>query len=207
LINPAYAKVVGYIFCPQTEVHYSNWRSYLLTVPVLLTVCTNAIGVLARPATVFMPHLERIQSNLPEGLVMRLPRDIPLSGHSDIEEDKLVVSIFPSDTPRSFTVSVFTCDRSSHPCLLGSFSVEKTTAASALAELDRHKTTGDRLILVNNVPAYLVEGPAQNPPLPFSTIMWQQNEMIYTISFPAHERESMLWMATSMATEKPLSHR
>lgn len=153
---------------PPTEVLYSNWRSYLLAVPVLLiTVCTNAVGVLARPATVFMPHLERIQTNLPEGLVMRLPRDIPLSGHSDIEEDKLVVDIFPSDTPRSFTVSVFTCDRSPHPCFLGSFSVEKTTAASARAELDRHKTTGDRLILANKVPAYLVEGPTQNPPLQF----------------------------------------
>lgn len=185
--------------------HYSNWRSYLLAVPVLLTICTNAVGVLARPATVFMPHLERIQSNLPEGLVMRLPREIPLAGHSDIEADKLVVNIFPSDTPRSFTVSVFTCDRSVHPCLLGSFSVEKTTAESARAELDRHKTRGDRLSLANNVPAYLIDGPAQNPPLQFSTIMWQQNEMIYTISFPASERESMLWMAKSMATEKPLS--
>lgn len=187
--------------------HYLNWRSYLLAVPLLLTVCTSAVSVLARPATVFMPHLERIQSNLPEGLFMRLPREIPLSGHSDIEEDKLVVSIFRSDTPQSFTVSVFTCDRSPHPCLLGSFSVEKTTAESAKAELVRHKTTGDRLSLANNVPAYLVEGPAQNPPLQFSTIMWQQNEMIYTISFPASERASILWMAKSMATEKPLSRR
>ncbi len=187
--------------------HYSNWRGYLLAVPVLLTVCTSAVGVLARPATVFMPHLERIQDNLPQGLVMRLPRDIPLSGHSDIEEDKLVIGVFPSDTPQSFTVSVFTCDRSPQPCLLGSFSVEKKTNESAEAELSRHKTKGDRISVANNVPAYLVEGPKQNPPLQFSTLMWQQNEMIYTISFPANERASMLWMATSMATEKPLYAR
>lgn len=187
--------------------HYSNWRSYLLAVPVLITVCTSAVGVFARPATVFMPHLESIQRNLPKGLVMRLPTDIPLSGHSDIEEDKLVISVFPSETPQSFTISVFTCARSHHPCLLGSFSVEKNTAASAKVELDRHIVTGDRLSLAPNLQGYLIDGPNQNPPLPFSTMMWQQNEMIYTISFPATERQNILWMATSMATEMPLYRR
>jgi hypothetical protein len=191
----------------ETEVLYLNWRRYLLTIPVLITVCTSAVGVFARPATVFMPHLEDIQRNLPKGLVMRLPKDIPISGHSDIEEDKLVINVFPSETPQSFTVGVFTCVRSHHPCLLGSFSVEKNTAASAKAELDRHQIKGDRVSLAPNLPGYLIDGPLQNPPLPFSTMMWQQNEMIYTISFPATERQNILWMATSMATEMPLYRR
>jgi hypothetical protein len=34
--------------------------------------------------------------------------------------------------------------------------------------------------------------------------MWQQNDMIYTISFPAFERENIVLMAVSMASEKPL---
>jgi hypothetical protein len=31
--------------------------------------------------------------------------------------------------------------------------------------------------------------------------MWQQNDMIYTISFPAIERQNILYMALSMARE------
>jgi hypothetical protein len=35
--------------------------------------------------------------------------------------------------------------------------------------------------------------------------MWQQNDMIYTVSFPANERENILFMAVSMAREQPIS--
>lgn len=174
--------------------------------PVVLTVLTSAVGVVARPAAVFTPHLEYIQSNLPMGLAMRLPTDIPLSGHSDIEDDKLVVRVFPSETPESFTVSIFTCERSPQPCLLGSFAVDRKTGASAKRDLQRHQAIGDRIPLARNIEGYLIEGPLQNPSYQFSTLMWQQNDMIYTISFPAFERENILFMAISMAREKPLYH-
>ena len=180
-------------------------EGYFLSIPILITVCTTAVGVFAHPATIFLPHLRDIQQNLPKGLVMRLPKEIPLSGHSDIEDDKLVISIFPSETPQSFTVGVFTCIRSQHPCLLGSFSVEKQTSESAKVELDRHQVTGDRLSLATNLQGYLIDGQQQHPPQPFSTMMWQQNQMIYSISFPATERKNIIWMATSMAQEKPVT--
>jgi hypothetical protein len=173
--------------------------------PVLLTVLGSPVGVSARPDAVFMSHIELIESNLPPGLAMRLPAEILLSGHADIEEDKLVVRVFPSESTQSFTVGVFTCERSSHPCLLGSFSVQRKTAASAKRDLDRHKAIGDRIRLATNIEGYLIEGPRQNPSYQFSTIMWQQNDMIYTISFPAFERENIVLMATSMVREQPLS--
>ena len=173
--------------------------------PVVLTVLGSAVGVFARPAPVFMPHIDLIQSNLPSGLAMRLPSEILLGGHSDIEESQLVVRVFPSETPQRFTVGVFTCDRSSHPCLLGSFSVENETTASATRDLGRHQEKGDRISLGTNIEGYLIEGPRQNPSYQFSTIMWQQNDMIYTISFPAFERENIILMATSMALQDPLS--
>ena len=172
--------------------------------PVVLTVLTSAVGVLARPAAVFTPHLEYIQSNLPMGLAMRLPTEIPLSGHSDIEDDKLVIRVFPSETPESFTVSIFTCERSPQPCLLASFAVDSQTNASAKRDLQRHQAIGDRIPLARNIEGYLIEGPLQNPSYQFSTLMWQQNEMIYTISYPANERENILWMGTSMVREQPL---
>ncbi|NEQ28116.1 MAG: hypothetical protein F6K28_55835 [Microcoleus sp. SIO2G3] len=173
--------------------------------PLFLSILGSTIHASARPAAVFMPHLERIQSSLPSGLEMRLPTAIPLSGHSDIEESQLVVRVFQSETPQRLTVSVFTCEQSSHPCLLGSFSVERKTAVNAMRELERHQSRGDRITLTDNVKGYLIEGPSQNPPYQFSTVMWQQNDMIYTISFPANERESLVVMAISMAREQPLA--
>lgn len=172
--------------------------------PVVLTVLGSSGAISAHPAPVFLPHMGLIQSNLPEGLAMRLPTGIPLNGPADIEDDKLVVRVFPSKTPQSFTVSIFTCDRSPYPCLLGSFSVAKKTDASAELELERHRAIGDRIPLTTNIRGYLIEGPHQNPPYQFSTLMWQQNGMIYTISFPATERENMVLMAVSMAQEQPL---
>ncbi len=171
--------------------------------PIVTTVLGSVVAVSARPAAVFIPHLERIQSKLPSGLVMRLPAELPLTGHSDIEDDKLIVRVFPSETPRSFTIGVFTCESSPYPCLLGSFSVASKTTASAKLDLQRHQNRGDRITLVTKVKGYLLEGPRQNPPYQFSTIMWQQGDMIYTVSFPASERQSILRMAISMAREQP----
>jgi hypothetical protein len=173
--------------------------------PLFLSILGSAINASARPAAVFMPYLERIQSSLPSGLVMRLPSAIPLSGHSDIEESQLVVRVFPSKTPQRLTVGVFTCENGSHPCLLGSFSVERKTAASARRELERHQSRGDRIRLTDNVEGYLIEGLLQKPSYQFSTVMWQQNDMIYTVSFPANERQNLVFMAVSMAREQPLS--
>lgn len=172
--------------------------------PVILTLLGASVGVYARPADVFIPHLERIQSNLPPGLAMRLPSTILLNGPSDIDESKLVVHLFPSEFPQRFTVSIFTCERSSHPCLIGSFSVEQKTNVSAKRELERHQVRGERIPLVKNVVGYLMEGGRQNPLSTFSTMMWEQDNMIYTISFPAIERETILAMATSMAQAIPL---
>ncbi len=185
---------------------YPVWQRCLLAMPVALTVLSSAVGVSARPAAVFSPHMNLIQSNLPPGLAMRLPTEIPLSGPSDIEDSKLIVRIFPVETLESFTVSLFTCERSPQPCLLGSFSVDRETNASAKRDLERHQAMGDRVPLARNIEGYLIEGPHQNPSYQFSTVMWEQNDMIYTISFPANERENIVWMASSMVREQPLYH-
>lgn len=179
-------------------------RRCCVVVPVILTILGSAVGVCARPAAVFIPHLERIQRNLPPELVLRLPSSISLREPSDIDESQLIVRIFPSEIPQRFTVSLFTCESSSHPCLLGSFSVERNTNASAQQELKRHQGIGERTPLANNIDGYLIDGLLQNPFSTFSTMMWQQNDMIYTISFPAIERETILAMAVSMAQEKPI---
>lgn len=180
------------------------WQRCYIAISVILTIVGSAVEVCARPADVFMPHLEQIQRNLPPGLALRLPATIPLNEPLDIDESQLVVRIFPSEIPQRFTVSLFTCQSSPNPCLIGSFSVEKKTNVSAKRELERHQARGERIPLTQNVEGYLLEGWRQNSFSTFSTMMWQQDNMIYTISFPSLERQTILSMATSMAQGKPL---
>lgn len=171
--------------------------------PVIFTLVSSSMRASALPAAVFIPHMEDIQRNLPVGLAMRLPEQILFSEPSDIQEEQLVVRFFPSTNPQSFTVSLFTCRRSPQPCLLGSFAVDRSTSVSAQRELKRHQALGDYLTLEKNIKGYLLEGPEQNPYSAFSTFMWQQNGMIYSLSFPASERQNILHMAVSMAQERP----
>lgn len=183
---------------------YRILRHYWLTSLITLAILGSTWEVCARPIAASVLNLERIQSSVPVGLVMRLPTDILLSDPSDIEESKLIVRVFPSETPLSFTVSLFTCKENPYPCLVGSFSVDRSTSPSAKRELERHQTLGDRITLTPNVTGYLIEGPLQNPSYVFSTVIWQQEDMIYTISFPAIERQNILFMAASMARGKPI---
>ncbi len=186
-------------------------RSFAISLGAIVQGClivlNNPSIVLARPASVFTSHLEEIQSNLPVGLAIRLPAELRMGKLLDIDESRLILRVFPSETPVSFTVSLFTCSRGSFPCLLGSFSANSKTNVSAKLELQKYKEKGDRITLAPNVEGYLLEGPEQNPAYPFSAVMWEQNNIIYTINFPAIERQNILFMALSMAQEQPLYRR
>ncbi|HCA96892.1 MAG TPA: hypothetical protein DEP38_20415 [Cyanobacteria bacterium UBA9226] len=175
--------------------------------PWCLIILSTTEGVRARPASVFIPHLEEIQGKLPAGLPMRLPAEIRIGQPLDIDESRLIIRVFPSETPLSFIVSLFTCSRGSFPCFLGSFTATSQTNVSAQRELQKYKEKGDRITLAPNVEGYLLEGPQQNPSYPFSAVMWQQNHIIYTINFPAIERQNILFMAVSMAQQQPLYPR
>lgn len=157
-----------------------------------------------RPANIFNPYLTQIQNNLPLGLIMRLPSEIRFSGTSDIEESKLFVRIFSSDIPSAYTVSLFTCDRGPLPCLVGSFSAARKTSVSAIREFQRHKTGGKIVTLNKGVFGYLLEGRQQRPSYQFSSIMWEQDGMLYAVTSPIVERQNMLFMAYSMAHDTPL---
>lgn len=184
--------------------HYQIWQRCLIAMSVLLAVVGNAVKASSRPASIFTPHMEEIQRNLPPGLVMRLPAEIRLGGASDIEESKLFVRVFSSDTPRTYTVSVSTCDRGPLPCLIGSFSVDRKTSASAMLEFQRHQAQGDPITLNKDVLGYLLEGPEQRPSYRFSSVMWEQDDMVYRVTFPAIERQNILFMAYSMSHQPPL---
>jgi hypothetical protein len=158
----------------------------------------------ARPAEVFSPYLEQIRLAIPPSAEMRLPSQILLGGPGGLDPNALIVKVLPTNTPPRLTVSLFTCERGPFPCLVGSFTAEPAASANAQRELSRHQAMAAPITLTDGVRGYFIEGPNQMPRSDFSSLMWQQDGMIYTVSFLAAERQNILYMARQMAIAPPL---
>jgi hypothetical protein len=183
----------------------------LLTLPVVIAVFGGSLPAVANPAEVFTSQLPEIQQNLPLGYGIRLPEQIRLGNGSDAYGGKLgnllsqlIVRVFPSNTPRGLTVGLFNCETAATPCLVGTFSVDSPDAVSTVREFSKHKTTGDVISLSKNIQGYFLDGYQQSPPLPFSSLMWQQDGLIHSVSFPAKERQNILLMGYSMVNQPPI---
>jgi hypothetical protein len=186
------------------QVSYPIRLSCLLSLAVILAVVSSAVNANARPAGVFAPYLQEIQSSLPPGLAMRLPSEIRLDESAGIKDSQIIVRIFPSKNPLTLTVSLFTCDLAAQPCLVGSFSVDSKTSVNAVQEFQKHQASGNQITLSPKIRGYLLEGLPQKPSYRFSSVMWEQDGMFYRASFPAIERRNLLFMAYSMAHETPM---
>lgn len=174
---------------------------WVLTAGLIVGLSTPTI---AAPDEMFAPHLDRIRSSLPSGFEMRLPAEVILGDAIPLETEELIVRVFSTASPPRLTIGLFTCESSPFPCLIGSFAVESTASTNAQRELNRHRSMVTPITLAQGIEGYYLEGTAQTPPSAFSSVMWQQNQMIYTVSFQAHERQNILNMAASMANEPPV---
>lgn len=178
-----------------------SWSALMITLGV---IGCSAFKVAARPAEVFHPYLEDIRQELPSSYIIRLPSEILLGGSGDLHPNDLIVKVLPTSSPPRMTISLFTCESGPYPCLVGSFSVESATSDNAQRELSRHQAMNTPITLAAGVRGYLREGPSQTPPSDFSSVMWEQDGMVYAVNFPAAERQNILYMARSMATEPPI---
>lgn len=175
------------------------WR-YLLLVSVIVSIFSDSWRVVAAPATVFTPHLERIQRALPPDLAIRLPTKILLGGPADEEfVEQLTVKLFSSTSPPGLTIGLFSCTNGPQPCLVGSFAVDSRTSLVAQQEYKRHVAAAAPIRLADGVRGYLLEGTFRQPPAIFSSVMWEQDGFYYTASFLVDERQNLLNMAASMA--------
>ncbi|PSB34676.1 hypothetical protein [Stenomitos frigidus] len=160
---------------------------------------------LAGPARVFTPHLDRIRQNLPPNFVMRLPSQVLLSEPADEEFiQKLSVRIATSDSPPRLTVGLYSCEDDSQFCRIGTFSAVLAKTPQAQQEYQQHVAAAAPIQLTKTIRGYLLMGTAKYPASAFSSIMWQQDDMLYTVSFANPERQNMLYMAVYMANEVPI---
>jgi len=134
---------------------------------------------------------EQISTALPTGWVMRLPPQ--LSRRSVASTDKVLVS---SPTSTSLTVSVFTCEAQLPSCLSGSFTVAAKNSASVQKEFKKHQAA-TALALPNQIQGYLLEGS--------KSIMWEQDNQIYTAVLPGQSLPSAIALVSEMVQSTPIS--
>ncbi len=160
----------------------------------------------AEPASIFRPYLNEIIRSAPPGYPIRLPSQVLLGAPAHFSSDELTVKVFASQIPMSLTVGLFACEpgTATHPCLVGTVTTERSNDGPAQTELSRHRLVGDRITFRPGLAGYLVDGSQQTPKAAFSSVMWQQGNVIYTVSFPAGQRQNLLDMSASMALSDPL---
>lgn len=180
------------------------FKPSLFTLSVVLVV-TTVLPAIAVPARLFTPHLEDIRRGLPEGWLMRLPSEEILGTVIPPGMD-VIVKAFPSRTPPGLTVSLLTCETGAMPCLLGTMVVEVATSPNAKVNLDRHKAAANPITLNRRlgIRGYLLPNINQSTSNPFSSVAWEQNGMVYTVSLPAAARQTVLDIAHSMANSVPI---
>ncbi|WP_143467792.1 hypothetical protein [Leptolyngbya ohadii] len=181
------------------------WSRVTFSLSVLsLSIASLTDRAIARPAPVFVPYLSQIQRAIPPNAEMRLPAQILLGGPGGLNPDLLLVKVLPTTAPPRLTVSLFTCGERTTSCLIGSFAAQPIASSTAQRELRRHQATATSITLTDQVRGYLIDGLRQNPTSDISSLMWQQDDIVYTISFPASERQNILYMARQMAVASPL---
>ncbi len=156
----------------------------------------------AQPDPLFFPHINDVIKSSPPGFPIRLPEEIKAVGGNDPSE--LNIQVFASATPTTVNVGLFSCDSGTAPCYAGSISIDRSSAVHAREELQRHKQVGDRITFRPGLVGYLVDGLKKRASERFTSVMWQQENVIYTLSFPSGDRQAVIDMAGSMAISDPI---
>lgn len=164
----------------------------------------TAPGV-AHSADILAFYVTETQADLPSNLLIHLPLQILFSDDRKIEDTENAVRVFIFDSPACLTVSLYDCTDSSSPHLIGSFSVESASSIAAQDTFQRHQETATPITLASSIQGYLLEVQQQSLSQPLSSVMWEQDSTIYTISFLAEKRQNLLEMARSMANATPIT--
>lgn len=188
---------------------YRNFKYRLLIMPIIFIagICVNTMQVFARSADIFTPYLPEIKNSLPKRWVMRLPSVVLFRYTPEANNNKLIVRVFSANTPPAINVSLFTCETGIQPCLLASFTADKQDSFNGKEAFKKHKDAGRVVSLDNNIKGYILAGPLQKQPVPFWSIMWEQDGMFYTVSVMDRERERLRDLAYSMANNRDVIRR
>ncbi len=162
----------------------------------------DAVKFTALSPDIFTPYLNLIRSSLPPGMVMRLPSQVNQRDNLDGKDSKYIVTVSPAPEP-GLTVNVFTCESQLPSCQVGSFAVSAKTSIQAQQEFKNYQTKATAITLANNLQGYLRESQTEIASA-FSSVMWEQDDQIYTARLPIQSTLNLIQVADSMASAIPI---
>ena len=156
-------------------------------------------------ANFFVPYHTEVSENLPEDTLFRLPSNLHLLevvGNSLPEDASF--QIIPNLRGGGLMVNLSLCstEAPSENCTIGHFSTLPLASATAQSDLAAHQSIGYPITLAPSIQAHFRE--YRDGPIPYASLMWEQDNQFYRIQFPAAERQNMLYMALEMINGDPL---
>ncbi|MGJ3244826.1 MAG: iron uptake porin [Elainellaceae cyanobacterium] len=153
-------------------------------------------------ASTFTASLDEIQAKLPSTWAVRLPSPDSLT---ELFPDpaSYSVRVFAFDQPPAIAISLFQCDSGAPACQLATITVDSSTSRDTQQALRRHQQ-GMSYFLDMDVQGYVLTGTDPGDPSG-SSLMWQQDGLIYTVSFPTQHQHVWVAIARSMTHALPLS--
>jgi hypothetical protein len=165
-------------------------------------------SAMAEPAPIFRPMLRDIQTQLPRGMVMRLPASLPYRSLPASYNNTL----YPYLSSRGGELSIALYYRSkcrANACFAGIFSVSNVDPDRPILEILGKSASCANAAFVNIKPG--IKGVYTNNRCGGSgegtqTILWEQNGLIFeaTLRAAANIKKELLEVATSMADEPPI---
>jgi hypothetical protein len=163
-------------------------KNLLIYVNLLIIYFSVKLPASANPVLEITPDFGQVRRQIPDNFSVRLPEKITLNRHLE----GLFFRTFVSSNPRSLTVGLYGCDEVAINCYIGTIRAETNQSYHARTELYRHKQ-GARITLSAKIQGYVLLE-SNN----FASVMWEQEGIIYRLTFNKQEQQKMLFIAYKM---------
>jgi hypothetical protein len=203
---------------PTNKVFFSKQRVKIMKGRSILSLMANltilGIGafikpqsVSAEPASIFRPFIRDIKSQLPRGMVMRLPASIPYRSLPASSNNTLYPYLYSKNGELGITL-YYSPGCRANPCFAGEFIVSKLAEHKSKLEAIA-KWSCANTVSVNIKPG--IQGVYTNIRCGGTgdgsqTIFWKQNGLTFSAQLraAANIKQELLEIATSMANEPPI---
>ena len=153
---------------------------------------------------VFEDHWAVMRSLLPSDMVLRLPEDLLLVTDVGMEVEPPMILVNSVGENSGLSVDVRVCGLSSE-CRMGNFAVARRSHPATANSLAYHQERGYPITLTPEVQGHLLTKLPDGTEHDNMSVMWEQEDAVYRVQFPALDRQNILNMARSMALNRPIT--
>jgi tetratricopeptide (TPR) repeat protein len=187
-------------------------RSTIISLMLTLGVVGFRQPANAAPAPAFRPILQSVQNQLSEGMVMRLPAFLYVYGGPGMKQAAYAsLAPYQSNTLRVKVTAQPNCQ--ANACSRGYIAVFRSTSEDSHVQFLRSESRlilhRDPITLAKGVKGtYIfvdIKGGLSNRP--YHVVLWEQDGLTFVVSGVLPDKEGMIEIAKSMASEPPILSR